>query len=63
MPEWNAVFLLKKMPGIDIVSIGPDMYDIHTPNERLCIESVQRTYAYVCRILERFKDIDRTFSR
>lgn len=53
----------KKMPGIDIVSIGPDMYDIHTPNERLCIESVQRTYAYVCRILERFKDIDRTFSR
>lgn len=47
----------EKIPGIDIVSIGPDMEDIHTPKERLSIESVRRTYAYVCRILEKFKDI------
>ena len=42
----------EKMPGEDMISIGPDMKDIHTPGERLSISSTARTYAYVCRMLQ-----------
>lgn len=44
--------LASKMPELDIVSTGPDILDIHTPQERMSIASVQRTYAYVLAILE-----------
>ncbi len=44
--------IASKMPELDIVSTGPDILDIHTPQERLSIVSVQRTYSYVCRVLE-----------
>ncbi len=42
----------EKMPGLDAVSFGPDMRDIHTSRERLSISSTARTYDYVCRILK-----------
>lgn len=45
--------LAAKLPGLDAVSIGPDMEDIHTPNERLSISSTARVYAYLCRLLAR----------
>ncbi len=35
----------------DIISIGPDMRDIHTPREMLSIPSVARTYHLLCRVL------------
>ena len=41
-----------KIPGLDAVSIGPDMKDIHTPNESMDAESVKRTWEYVLRVLE-----------
>ena len=40
-----------RMPGLDAVSLGPDMQAIHTPGERLSISSTARTYDYVCRVL------------
>ena len=40
------------IPGIDIISLGPDMFDIHTPRERLSISSTNRFWAYICRLLE-----------
>ena len=43
----------EKLPGLDAVSFGPRMRDIHTTRERLCISSTGRTYAYLCRVLER----------
>ncbi len=46
--------LLSKLPELDIVSTGPDILDIHTPQERMSISSVQRTYAYVLEILAYF---------
>lgn len=46
--------LLSKLPKLDIVSTGPDILDIHTPNERMSISSVARTYAYVVEILKYF---------
>ena len=44
-----------KLPGLDCVSIGPDMEDIHTPRERLNIPSVQRIWAFVTEVLRRAK--------
>ncbi len=43
----------EKLPGLDAVSFGPRMRDIHTTRERLCISSTERTYAYLCRVLEK----------
>lgn len=45
-------FFCDKIPGLDAVSFGPDMQDIHTPRERLNIASTARTYAYLCAILK-----------
>jgi len=44
-----------KLPGLDCVSIGPDMHDIHTPRERLSIASTQRVWKYVLEVLKRSK--------
>lgn len=44
--------LASKMPGLDAVSIGPELYDIHTPQERLSIESTARYYDFVRKIIE-----------
>lgn len=44
-----------KLPGLDCVSYGPDMKDIHTPKESMDVESVQRTWAYTLEILKRLK--------
>ena len=44
-------FFAEKIEGLDCVSIGPDMYDIHTTSERLSISSVERTYDYICHLL------------
>ena len=45
--------LSAKMPGMDIISVGPDMRDIHTPHERLSLPSVERTYRLLCNVLEK----------
>ena len=44
----------EKKPELDMISIGPDIFDIHTPQERLSISSTQRTYAYLVKMLEQF---------
>ncbi|MCR5388443.1 MAG: aminoacyl-histidine dipeptidase [Lachnospiraceae bacterium] len=41
----------EKIPGLDAISIGPDMDDIHSPKERLHIESTKRVYEYLLNIL------------
>lgn len=40
-----------KMPGIDIVSIGPDMSDVHTVEEKVNIPSTLRVYKFLERII------------
>jgi dipeptidase D len=40
-----------KIPDLDCISLGPDIYDIHSPKERLSVASVQRTYELVRKIL------------
>ncbi len=44
-----------KMPHLDIVGIGPIMHDIHTPNERLELDSYYRTYEIIVKLLEDMK--------
>lgn len=44
--------LSEKIKGFDAVSIGPDMWDIHTPKERLSISSTERVYNFVCETLK-----------
>lgn len=44
-----------KLPGLDCVSFGPELKDIHTTSERMDIMSVQRTYDYLLEILKRLK--------
>ena len=43
--------LSEKLPGLDCVSIGPDMHDIHTSREKLEIESTRRTWEFLLAIL------------
>ena len=43
--------LAGKLPGLDAVSIGPDMADIHSARERLSVASVERTWDYLLEIL------------
>ena len=40
---------------VDAISIGPNMADIHSPNEHLDIKSVENTFNYLCEILKRIK--------
>jgi dipeptidase D len=44
--------LSEKLPGLDCVSIGPQMYDIHTSRERLDITSTERTWKFLLEILK-----------
>ena len=44
-----------KLPGLDCVSIGPDLKDIHTCREKLYIASTQRVWKMLVEALARMK--------
>ena len=46
----------KKMEGLDCVSLGPDMKDIHTSEEILSISSTERVWKYLVKVLGALKD-------
>ena len=45
----------KKIPGLDLISLGPDMHDVHTPDERLSISSTIRVWDYLKVVLKKLK--------
>ena len=45
--------LQDKLGGADCISLGPQMYGIHTPDEKLSIASVERTYRLVREVIEK----------
>jgi len=45
----------KKIPGLDLISLGPDMHDVHTPDERLSISSTIRVWEYLKDVLKKLK--------
>ena len=44
--------LAQKLPGLDCVSIGPQMHDIHTSREKLEIASTRRVWDFLCAVLK-----------
>lgn len=43
------------LPGLDCISVGPNLVDIHTTEERMSISSVERIYRVVLDVLEKCK--------
>lgn len=43
--------MVSKIPGLDCVSFGPDIFDIHTTEERLSISSASRMWDYLLAVL------------
>ena len=42
----------EKLPGLDCVSVGPQMHDIHTSREKLDIASTERTWNFLLQVLK-----------
>ena len=58
-PEIRAIhaglecgYFASKMPALDIISMGPNIKDIHSANETLSISSAKRMYQYVLSVLK-----------
>lgn len=48
--------ILKNLiPNADIISFGPDIFRVHTPDEYCSISSVERTFEYLKKILSEIK--------
>lgn len=41
----------EKLDGLDVIAVGPNIYDCHTPNERLEISSCERFYNLLIHVL------------
>ncbi|OON97434.1 MAG: hypothetical protein ATN31_08225 [Candidatus Epulonipiscioides saccharophilum] len=44
--------LSEKIDNLDAISLGPDVYDIHTSKERMNISSFNRVYTFLIKLLE-----------
>lgn len=44
--------LAGKLPGLDCISIGPDMQDVHTTEEKLSISSTKRVWEFILEALK-----------
>ena len=47
--------LSENLGGLDMISFGPDMYDVHTPQEHLSIKSVANMWDYLKEALKELK--------
>ncbi len=45
----------EKFGRLDAISFGPNIYDVHTPNEHMSISSVQRMWEYLLEVLKNVK--------
>ncbi|MDR1773607.1 MAG: aminoacyl-histidine dipeptidase [Clostridioides sp.] len=45
--------LLEKLPGFEAISIGPDIMDVHTPNEHISISSTVKVWNYLLELIQR----------
>ena len=44
-------YIKKQLPDMDIISIGPNMKDIHSPDEVLYLDSVERVWRALARLM------------
>ena len=45
----------EKLPGTDMISFGPNLYNVHTPEEHLSIKSVAGTWKFLTALLMKLK--------
>jgi dipeptidase D len=45
--------ILSKYPKMSAISIGPNLHDVHTPNERMELKSFYFVYNVLCSILSK----------
>lgn len=45
----------EKFGELDAISFGPNLYDVHTPNEHMSISSIQRMWEYLLEVLKNVK--------
>lgn len=45
----------EKLGNLDMISFGPNLYDVHTPDEHMSISSVKNCYEYLKAILKEIK--------
>lgn len=45
----------EKFGEIDMISFGPNLYDVHTPDEHLSISSTERSWNYLLAVLKEMK--------
>jgi len=48
----EGVVISKAIPGVDLVCVGPQILDAHTPKERVEIESIRREWEQLITLLE-----------
>lgn len=48
---------LTKYPHLDMVSFGPTMRDVHSPDEKLLIPTVDKFWKHLCKVLEKISDL------
>ena len=47
--------LSAKIPGLDAISIGPELSDVHTTGEKLKIYSAKEMFELICELLSKMK--------
>lgn len=45
----------EKLGNLDMISFGPNLYDVHTPQEHMSITSVKNTWDYLLKVLAEIK--------
>lgn len=48
-------FFSGKIADLDCVSVGPDVFDAHTPREALSVSSTRRVYEFILEVLKELK--------
>ncbi|WP_099468262.1 aminoacyl-histidine dipeptidase [Konateibacter massiliensis] len=44
----------EKIEGLDAISLGPEVFDIHTPKERMNVQSVERYWTFLRKVVTEF---------
>lgn len=48
---------MSKLEGLDCISLGPNMYDVHTPDEHLSISSTERVWEFLLDVFKEMKGL------
>ncbi|MBP5245305.1 MAG: M20/M25/M40 family metallo-hydrolase [Clostridia bacterium] len=48
-------YFIAKIPDMDIISVGPTLLDIHSPDEKLLIDTVEPFFKVLCEVLNQRK--------